>query len=107
MNNLSKLFGTNLKKIRKASKISQRNFAERADMSESTIISMEQGQVAIHFSTIEKLAEALDVPPSSLFADESVSESDLLNAKISHAIKGLSPEKLEIVYNLVRDLKKI
>lgn len=107
MANLSQLFSKNLRRFRKATKLSQRNFSEIAAIGEKSLIRLENGQGGIKFATLEKLARALDVPPSSLFADESVSESDLLNTKISHAIKGLSPEKLEIVYNLVRDLKKI
>lgn len=107
MKNLSKLFGSNLKKIRKSIGISQRNFSEMTDMSESTIISMEHGQVAIHFSTLEKLAKALDVPPYVFFIDESADEQDIINGKIQHAIKDLPPEKLELIYNLIKDLKKI
>lgn len=106
MNKLSKLFGNNLKKIRKSRKISQRYFAEKADLSETTILGLEKGQIAIQFETLEKLCLALDVPPSAFFTDEDSSQ-DLAVQKIQHAIKDLSEEKLKIVYNLIRELKNI
>ena len=106
MNKLSKLFGNNLKKIRKSRNISQRDFAEKADLSETTILGLEKGQIAIQFETLEKLCLALDIPPSALLADED-SAQELAVQKIQHAIKGLSEEKLKIVYNLISELKNI
>lgn len=107
MNKLSIIFGSNLRNIRKAHKISQRDFAEKADLSESTILGLENGQVAIQFETLEKICATLNVPPTVFFVDENSGENDIVIQKIQHAIKDLSPEKLELVYNLIRNLKNI
>ena len=82
MNKLSKLFGNNLKKIRKSRKISQRYFAEKADLSETTILGLEKGQIAIQFETLEKLCLALDVPPSA-FSRTKIPRKTLLYKKFS------------------------
>ncbi len=107
MANLTQIFSKNLKRFRKDSKLSQRNFSEKASIGEKSLIRLEKGQGGIKFSTLEKLAKALDVPPYVFFIDESADEQDIINGKIQHAIKDLPPEKLELIYNLIKDLKKI
>lgn len=106
MANLSQIFSKNLKQLRKATNLSQRNFSEKAEIGEKSLIRLEKGQGGIKFATLEKLAKALDIPPSALFADEDSSQ-ELAVQKIQHAIKGLSEEKLKIVYNLISELKNI
>ncbi len=106
MANLSQIFSKNLKQLRKATNLSQRNFSEKAEIGEKSLIRLEKGQGGIKFATLEKLAKALDVPPSAFFTDEDSSQ-DLAVQKIQHAIKDLSEEKLKIVYNLIRELKNI
>ena len=106
MANLSQIFSKNLKQLRKATNLSQRNFSEKAEIGEKSLIRLEKGQGGIKFATLEKLANALDIPPSALFADED-SAQELAVQKIQHAIKGLSEKKLKIVYNLISELKNI
>ncbi len=106
MANLSQIFSKNLKQLRKATNLSQRNFSEKAEIGEKSLIRLEKGQGGIKFATLEKLAKALDIPPSALFADED-SAQELAVQKIQHAIKGLSEDKLKIVYNLISELKNI
>lgn len=106
MANLSQIFSKNLKQLRKATNLSQRNFSEKAEIGEKSLIRLEKGQGGIKFATLEKLAKALDIPPSALFADED-SAQELAVQKIQHAIKGLSEKKLKIVYNLISELKNI
>ena len=106
MANLSQIFSKNLKQLRKATNLSQRNFSEKAEIGEKSLIRLEKGQGGIKFATLEKLAKALDIPSSALFADED-SAQELAVQKIQHAIKGLSEKKLKIVYNLISELKNI
>lgn len=107
MVNLSQIFSKNLKRLRKSINLSQRNFSEKAEIGEKSLIRLEKGQGGIKFATLEKLAKSLDVPPTVFFVDENSGENDIVIQKIQHAIKDLSPEKLELVYNLIRNLKNI
>lgn len=56
-----KEFGKKLEKLRKAKKLSYRNFAYTADLSVSYIQKLEAGDSNPSFTTLLKLAEALNV----------------------------------------------
>ena len=56
-----KEFGKKLEKLRKAKKLSYRNFAYEADLSVSYIQKLEAGDSNPSYTTLLKLAEALDV----------------------------------------------
>ncbi|MBO9200226.1 MULTISPECIES: helix-turn-helix domain-containing protein [Niastella] len=56
-----KEFGKKLEKLRKAKKLSYRNFAYAADLSVSYIQKLEAGDSNPSYTTLLKLAEALNV----------------------------------------------
>jgi transcriptional regulator with XRE-family HTH domain len=56
-----KEFGKKLEKLRKAKKLSYRNFAYTADLSVSYIQKLEAGDSNPSYTTLLKLAEALNV----------------------------------------------
>lgn len=67
---LSKKIAYRLQTLREASKLSQQEVAEKADLSLSLIAKMEQGRKADpRASTILALAEALGVRPGELIED--------------------------------------
>lgn len=59
--------GRKLKEARVRRLLTQEQLAEKAGVSPSTIVNIERDQTAPHFRTIRKLAQALDVDPTSLF----------------------------------------
>lgn len=63
---ISKDFGNNLKKIRKAKKISLRDLAAASELEHAQIARMEDGEVNPTLSTIVFLAEAMGVDPCLL-----------------------------------------
>jgi transcriptional regulator with XRE-family HTH domain len=61
--------GRNLKAARVRRLLTQEELAKKAGVSPSTIVNIERDQTVPHFRTIRKLAEALDVDPTSLLGE--------------------------------------
>jgi transcriptional regulator with XRE-family HTH domain len=61
--------GKNLKAARVRRLLTQEELAEKAGVSPSTIVNIKRDQTVPHFRTIRKLAEALDVDPTSLLGE--------------------------------------
>ena len=61
-----KEFGKKLQQIRTEKGLSLRELAHRADLSHNAIFEIEKGIVNTSLTTIVRLAEALQVPPSDL-----------------------------------------
>jgi transcriptional regulator with XRE-family HTH domain len=64
------VFGNNLKRHRKAKKLSLRQFAALADIDHAMIDRYERGITNPSLTTIAKLAEALEVEPADLLLDK-------------------------------------
>jgi len=62
--------GEKLRRVRDVRLLSQRELAEKAGLSPTTILKLEADRVAEpHPRTIRKLAQALDVDPTALIGD--------------------------------------
>ena len=59
-------FATNVRRFRAKKKLSQKALADRIGISVSYVSMLERGQPSPPLETIEKLAKALGVPPSTL-----------------------------------------
>jgi transcriptional regulator with XRE-family HTH domain len=70
MPNLRVLFGKKLRKIRRYRDLTQERLAELLGVSVEFVSNMERGVNAPSFETIEKIAEAFDLPVSALFSFE-------------------------------------
>lgn len=69
---LKELFGKRLKELRKQKGLTQEDLAELCDMQTNSIGMIETGQRAVSFSTIEKIAELLQVDYYDLFNFDNV-----------------------------------
>ena len=69
--NLQQIFIANLKKYRKERGMSQMALSEICDTTSNYIGQIEMGRRIPSFEKIEKIAEALKIPPSRLFLEES------------------------------------
>ncbi len=58
--------GSNLRRLRERRYLTQRELATKAGLSPDTIVKLEQDRWEPRFSTIRKLAKALDVHPDDL-----------------------------------------
>ena len=70
MPNLRILFGKKLRKIRRHKDLTQERLAELLGVSVEFVSNMERGVNAPSFETVEKIAEAFDLPFSELFTFE-------------------------------------
>lgn len=68
--NIKKRFGMRLRELRRMRGLSQERLALLADLDRTYVGSVERGERNISLVNIEKLAKALGVPVSQLFADE-------------------------------------
>ena len=68
---MPRISGDRLRKVRDMRLLSQRELAERAGLSPTTILKLESGRVdEPHPRTIRKLADALEVDPEELIRRE-------------------------------------
>jgi len=67
MGTLRERFGKRVRVLRKQADLSQEELAARADISVDFVGLIERGVNAPSFETLEKLAEALEVPVRELF----------------------------------------
>lgn len=65
-----RLFGRNVRRLRKARKLSQEELAHDADMKRSYVSDLERGLRNPTIRALGRLAAALGVPPSELLNDE-------------------------------------
>lgn len=65
----TKAFGTAVRQFREISGLSQEGLAERADLDRTYVSGVERGVRNPTLRTIEKLANALGVPPAKLFEE--------------------------------------
>jgi transcriptional regulator with XRE-family HTH domain len=61
-----KLFGANLRRIRRAKDITQEVLADEAGVSLNTINTIEKGKLNPTFATISAIADALSIHPKDL-----------------------------------------
>ena len=79
MTHYQNILSENLKRIRKEKKLSQVVIAERSGVITSTYSRVESCQVAPNLSTLEKLAEAMEVPMAEFFREEKKVEATVLD----------------------------
>lgn len=76
---IQQLLAQNLKRIRKEKKLNQSTISERSGVIVSTYSRIESCQVFPNLSTLEKLAEAMEVSMAEFFREEQVIEKTLLD----------------------------
>lgn len=93
--NLRSVFIANIKKYRKEQNLSQMNLAEKVGTSTSYLGEIEIGKKFPSIEMIQKIADALNIPPFKLFMTEddfykkqfSKEESEKLLKEISKTVK--------------------
>ncbi|MBR1425792.1 helix-turn-helix transcriptional regulator [bacterium] len=100
--------GRQIKKLRIARGYTQEKLSEMADISQRALSSIEIGENFVTAETLDKLLIALDITTEELFATNASKNSDELLKMINRNIAeiGDAPEKLEIIYNLTKSLKR-
>lgn len=79
MTHYQNILSQNLKRIRKEKKLSQSFISEKSGVITSTYSRVESCQVSPNLSTLEKLAEAMEVTMADFFFEEKKVEEGLLD----------------------------
>lgn len=97
--------GTNIKRIRKAKDLTQKEIFIAASMDSAQYSRIENGKTDPSVSTLEKIAKALGVTLSELFAtDEDIKEINSLDKTIMEKVRlieNLSEEEKKTIYNIL------
>ncbi len=101
MNQL-KLFGTRIRALRKAARITQEEAAERARLNPKYLGQIERGEKRPSFEATIALAKALQVSPA-VFFESDVEETDekALRKKIDTLLRGCTHQQLKQAYRLI------
>jgi putative transcriptional regulator len=67
---LAKIFGSNVKALRRARRWTQPQLGERIGMTQNAVSKMERGATATSFRRAERIAEVFEVPVTALFNPE-------------------------------------
>lgn len=114
MVSLSQQFGQRIKEIRKAARLTQEKFAEKAGLSPEYISRIERGIAQPSFKTLETMADVLniyvkdfwDFKSPVLFKNkkqEASQKKEYVDA-ISSELEGMEARELLAVYNVVKGL---
>ncbi len=95
------IIGKNMKAYREQLGFSMSKVAERAQISIKTYSKAEKGQTRMKLKTYLKICEALYVTPSELAA-EATEETKARRREALEMIKDLSPEKKELVLDVIQ-----
>ncbi len=92
-------FAARLKRTRERQDLNQTQLAEKAGLTRAAISQLESGQREPTFSTIVRLAKALDASPSDLMGLEDLDELDPSLRGLFRDVKKLSARDVEMVKN--------
>ncbi|MBQ8459866.1 helix-turn-helix transcriptional regulator [bacterium] len=109
---LKKLFGKHLKSIRQSRGLTQQELAELINLQPNTIGQIEIGYKAVSFSTLEKLAEKLNIDYKEFFNfEENSIRKNGISKGIVNEIQSLDDMSqkylLSVIKNFLKYKKKI
>jgi len=79
--------GDNIKKYRKAQKITQKELAERSNISRSYLADVENGRYNPSLEVLEAIAQALNIPTSELLENNNENNDNTILQKINPKFK--------------------
>ena len=101
---IPKLFGENLRRLRKKRNLTQTQLAEMLDVTQKHLSVIETGTQFVSAPLIAKISAALEVEPSELFGGTS-SEARIVNAVSTRIINMINPKFEMMARQIVDDLK--
>lgn len=103
---LEQIFGANVRAVRKARRLTQAKLAELSELSTTSIGQIERGETGPSFNSIKRIAAALDVEPTSLFANEPPVAPPTKRARAIHRLTAritrLNERELDVVERVIR-----
>ena len=108
-NSIKKIFGDNIKKLRKAKGLTQEQLAEALNLQLQSISYIENGRTFVSSEVLANLANYFNVEISLLFKSGYIEHSDKdfnLKKEINRLLSDCNHELLEKIYNIIIALKK-
>lgn len=103
MSRIQELFGKKLRELRRSRDITQEKLAEMSGLSLQYIGEIERNRRNPSLTSMESLAEALNIPIGDLFNLEEFQRSDKeLRETLLRQVREATPEQLRMLYDLSR-----
>jgi len=103
---LKHLFGKRLKALREEHGLTQQELAELINMQPNSIAQIEIGYKAVSFSTLEKIAEKLDISYCELFDFKELQTENTLISSITHELHNFNLSELKYILSFIRQFLK-
>lgn len=100
--------GKKIKRMRLNRGLTQEQLAEEVDISQRTLSGIEIGENFVTAETLDKIIKALNTTTEELFATSHLKEQQELLDEIQKRITYIAkyPQKLDILYNVIKSLTK-
>ncbi len=100
--------GRKIKRMRINRGLTQEQLSEAVDISQRTLSGIEIGENFVTAETLDKLVKALNTTTEELFSTNHLKPSEEILNEIKNNLEVIAkkPEKLDILYNVVRSLMK-
>lgn len=103
MSRIQELFGKKLRELRRSRDITQEKLAEMSGLSLQYIGEIERNRRNPSLTSMESLAEALNIPIGDFFNLEEFQRSDKeLRETLLRQVREATPEQLRMLYDLSR-----
>ncbi|MBQ2611501.1 helix-turn-helix transcriptional regulator [bacterium] len=101
-------FGKKIKRMRVNRGLTQEQLAEAVEVSQRTMSAIEIGENFVTAETFDKLVKALNTTGEELFATTHLKDTETLINEILADIPIIAqnPVKFDVLYNVVKSLKK-
>ncbi|RTE02763.1 helix-turn-helix domain-containing protein [Paenibacillus whitsoniae] len=109
-NDFQVLVGAKIRVVRKSKGLSQKELADRADLIDTYVGSVERGERNVSLQSLGKIAGALGISPEELFQFQDVDvENDLYERKQAieahkALLLGRSLREIKMVHRIVKDM---
>lgn len=96
------IIGMRLKQARMDKKITQEKLAEILDVSVAYISRVERGSTTINLKRLFELCSLLEVSVGQILDGTSSNSDSYLNTAFNDLLKNCPPEKMDLIYNVVK-----
>ena len=98
------VIGQRLKEARLAKNYTQEDLAEKIDISVAFLSRVERGNSHINLKRLNQICALLDVSEGYVLNGASSNQTNYLDKEFAELIKGCSPEKQKLIYNIAKTI---
>ena len=106
MDELKQKFGARIKELRRSKNYTQEQLAEITDMDIPNLSNIERGKKFVSSTTLQKLAQALEVSEKELFDFEHIKTKENLIKQIIIQIENSNLSELKFIYKTIINLNE-